>query len=227
MKEGFANLKPSIAFPEAYNTQEEGLIAVGGTLDVPTLYHAYKKGIFPWPQEGYPMLWFSPEKRGVIDFSELHISRSLEKQMNRHEYKFTVNQNFARVIDACQKQPRKNQHGTWILPELRKAYIQFHQAGFAHSVECWKGSELVGGIYGVFVEGVFSGESMFHEIPNTSKLSFLHLVKHLQDRQVEWMDIQMVTPVTENLGGKYISRENFLSRLQETQKNWKQTKVLF
>lgn len=227
MTDGFTSLKPSIAFPDVHITQEEGLIAVGGTLDVPTLFHAYKKGIFPWPQVGYPMLWFSPEKRGVIDFSELHISRSLEKQIKRDEYTFTVNQNFERVIEACQRQPRKNQQGTWILPELRKAYIKFHQAGFAHSVECWRGTELVGGIYGVFVEGVFSGESMFHEIPNTSKLSFLHLVKHLQNRQVEWMDIQMVTSVTENLGGKYISRDEFLSRLQKTQKKWKDTKILF
>ena len=150
-------------------TFEDGLIAVGGTLDVATLFHAYKKGIFPWPQVGYPMLWFSPEKRGVIDFSELHIPRSLAKLQTRGEYTFTLDQSFEQVIDACQRQPRKSQPGTWIVPELKSAYIRFHEAGFAHSVECWKGEQLVGGIYGVFVEGIFSGESMFHELPNVSK----------------------------------------------------------
>jgi leucyl/phenylalanyl-tRNA--protein transferase len=227
MTSGYDKLKPSIEFPDPQITLEEGLIAVGGILDVPTLFHAYRKGIFPWPQVGYPMLWFSPEKRGVVDFAELHISRSLEKEERRQIYHFTMNQDFKQVIDQCQKQPRKFQHGTWIVPELKKAYVRFHEAGFAHSVECWKGDELVGGIYGVYVEGVFSGESMFHLRPNTSKLAFLHLVRHLQSLGLGWMDIQMITPVTKHLGGRYISRKDFLMRLQETQVKWQTHRKLF
>ncbi len=213
-------MKSSIQFPDIHLTYEDGLLAVGGSLDVATLFEAYKRGIFPWPQVGYPMLWFSPEKRGVLDFSDLHVPRSLEKQQKQQEYTFTIDQNFEQVIEACQSQPRKNQSGTWIVPELKKAYVNFHQAGFAHSVECWKDSVLVGGIYGVFVEGVFSGESMFHRLPNVSKLAFLFLVQHLEARGLKWMDIQMVSPVTENLGGKYISRDKFLNRIQTSQKKW-------
>ena len=173
------------------------------------------------------MLWFSPEKRGVIDFSDLHVSRSLEKEQKRQEYTFTLDKNFEQVIEACQSQPRKNQQGTWIVPELKNAYVKFHEAGYAHSVECWRGGDLVGGIYGVFVEGVFSGESMFHELPNVSKLAFLFLVKHLQSRGLDWMDIQMITPVTENLGGKYISREEFLQRIEKSQHRWQKQQILF
>ncbi len=220
-------MKASIQFPDIHQTYEDGLLAVGGTLDVATLFEAYKRGIFPWPQVGYPMLWFSPEKRGVIDFSDLHIPRSLEKLQKKKEYVFTINQNFEQVIEACQTQPRKNQHGTWIVPELKTAYLKFHQAGYAHSVECWKGSTLVGGIYGVFVEGVFSGESMFHLLPNVSKLAFLYLMQHLQNRGLDWMDIQMVTPVTENLGGKYILREEFLKRVQKSQQKWQKQNLGF
>ncbi len=220
-------MKSSVQFPEVHKTYEDGLLAVGGTLDVATLFHAYKRGIFPWPQVGYPMLWFSPEKRGVVDFADLHVSRSLEKLQKKQEYSFTMNQSFEQVIEACQTQLRKNQNGTWIVPELKSAYMKFHEAGFAHSIECWKDSTLVGGIYGVFVEGVFSGESMFHRLPNVSKLAFLFLVQHLQSRGLEWMDIQMVTPVTENLGGKYISRDDFLKRLHVNQQQWQIQKIDF
>lgn len=227
MTHGYEGLKPSIEFPEAHLAMEEGLIAVGGKLDTPTLYHAYKKGIFPWPQQGYPLLWFSPDQRGVLDFAQFHIPKSLEKLTHKNNYHFTFNQAFEQVITDCQKQPRKLQNGTWIIPELKEAYVQFHTAGFAHSVECWDQGQLVGGIYGVFVEGVFSGESMFHKQPNTSKLSLVVLIEHLKKIGLHWMDIQMVTPVTEQMGGRYITRDEFLDRLRKAQQVWQKHRASF
>lgn len=203
-------------FPDKpYRESVDDVVAVGGVLDTPTLIQAYSRGIFPWPQVGYPMLWFFPDRRGVLDFDELHVPRSLEKFIRQHarDYTVTVDRDFAQVIDHCRAQKRPNQNGTWILPEIKRAYLQFHRDGYAHSVECWKGSQLVGGIYGVLVNGVFSGESMFHKEPNTSKLSLLYLIDWLRSKGLRWIDIQMVTPVVEAMGGKYISAVEFFNRL--------------
>src|SRR4051812_32090781 len=115
MTSGYDRMKPSIDFPDPSLALDEGLIAIGGQMDVPTLYHAYKKGIFPWPQAGYPLLWFTPDKRGILQFDEVHISKSLEKVCLKNPFQFTINKAFALVIDECQKQPRKFQHGTWII----------------------------------------------------------------------------------------------------------------
>lgn len=192
----------------------EGLVAVGGALTVKTLIEAYSNGIFPWPQEGYPILWFSPDPRGILEFKDFHIADSLKKFAKKNpELKFTFDQAFAEVISACQKQARPDQDGTWITAEMKKAYIKFHKEGFAHSMECWLGGELVGGVYGVDINGVFSGESMFYKTPNASKLCFWKLAERLQADGRKWMDIQMVTPVTKAFGGKYISREEYLTRI--------------
>ncbi|MGZ3744059.1 MAG: leucyl/phenylalanyl-tRNA--protein transferase [Pseudobdellovibrionaceae bacterium] len=209
----------SIDFPDPREAMAEGVIAIGGILDVGTLYTAYVKGIFPWPHPDYLLLWFSPEKRGILEFSELHLNRSLNKFIRQHESEFqiTMDQAFAQVVRECSKQPRPGQDGTWILPAMVKSYIDFHKAGYAHSIEVWHERQLVGGIYGVFVKGVFSGESMFYKIPNASKLAFFHLVQILKSWGLEWMDIQMVTSVTKSFGGKYLEREDFLEKLKRTQ----------
>lgn len=197
----------------------QGLVAVGGGLDLGTLFQAYYHGIFPWPQEGLPLLWFSPDPRGVLFFKDFHLSDRVEKEWKKKssEYEFTFNKAFEQVITACQQQPRPGQQGTWILPDLKKAYIDFHRAGFAHSVECWRGDELVGGLYGVFVQGVFSGESMFHKESNTSKWCLLHAVNRLRELGLQWMDTQMVTPVVAAMGGKEISRTEYLQLLKKAQ----------
>jgi leucyl/phenylalanyl-tRNA--protein transferase len=117
-------------------------------------------------------------------------------------------------MEECARQPRPGQEGTWIISSMLPAYEEFHREGYAHSVECWRGNELVGGLYGVFVKGVFSGESMFHLEPNTSKLCLIEIALKLKSLGLKWMDIQMITPVTELLGGHYISRRDFLSRLK-------------
>lgn len=205
----------SVIFPDPTEATEEGLLCVGGDLSVTTLLSAYAKGIFPWPQVGYPLLWFSPPKRGIIDFSELHISKSLRKEL-RVNHKITFDKAFAEVIKACAEVPRSHESGTWILPEMQEAYRKFHKAGYVHSVELWEDEELVGGVYGVFVRGIFSGESMFFKRDNASKICLLALIQRLQQSGLSWIDTQMVTPVVEQLGGKYISREQFLERLENS-----------
>lgn len=202
-------------FPDPRSASPEGLVAVGGTLTVDLLTEAYENGIFPWPQEGYPMLWFSPEPRGILDFEELHINRSLEKWLRKEEPKltFTVNQAFDAVIEGCKDQKRPGQESTWILPVIVASYQRMFAAGKIISGECWENGELVGGIYGVLSEKYFSAESMFYKKPNASKYGFIKLVEHLKNLGHEWMDIQMVTEVTSSLGGKLISREDFLKRI--------------
>ncbi len=207
-----------VKFPDPSLLPEEsdGLIYIGGNLGVETLVQAYSMGIFPWPlEEIYPLFWFCPEPRGVIDFHDLHVPRSLEKLRRKNLYTVTFNKAFTKVMEECSKQPRPGQEGTWIVPSLLPAYEEFHKQGYAHSIEVWKADRLVGGLYGVYVKGVFSGESMFHLEPNTSKIALIEMALKLKSLGLEWMDIQMLTPVTELLGGHYISRRDFLLRLRE------------
>lgn len=202
-------------FPDPRTATPEGLVAVGGPLNVELLSAAYKEGIFPWPQEGYPMLWFSPDPRGVIDFHELRINRSLEKWIKKNEPNLliTINQAFGQVLQGCRDQKRPGQSSTWILPQIVIGYQKMFAAGKALSVECWVGGQLVGGIYGVQSERYFSAESMFYKIPNVSKYCFIKLIEHLKSQGHTWMDIQMVTDVSQSLGGKMVSREDFLGRI--------------
>lgn len=204
----------SVDFPDPEFADDDGLLAVGGVPDVATLVTAYYHGIFPWPQEGLPMLWFSPGERGILEFKELHIAKSLQKEMRKKKYSYTVDKAFEQVIEECAKQKRPGQAGTWILPSIKKHYKEFHKAGFAHSFEVWEDELLVGGLYGVQVAGVFSGESMFFKKDNASKLAFIHTVQTLTEKGIEWIDIQMVTPVLESLGGKYIHRTEYLQKLE-------------
>ncbi len=208
------NQKIQFPDPRLLQNGSEGLIFVGGNLEIETLVKAYRSRIYPWPYDPtYPILWFCPEPRGILDFADFHIPKSLQKFIAKKQYTLTVNKAFTRVIEECAKQKRPNQDGTWIIPQMLAAYTKFHEAGYAHSVECWDGDRLVGGLYGVFVDGLFSGESMFYLEPNTSKICFVKLVELLKKHGSLWMDIQMTTPVTELLGGKYITRADFLKRL--------------
>ena len=208
----FESMMGSIEFPNPRQATKEGLVAVGGTMNLETLRAAYRKGIFPWPQEGFPPLWFCPDPRGVLDFEDFHVPRSLKKFARKIDWLFTVNEAFSEVIRACQDQPRPGQTGTWIVPQMVPAYEKLYRAGEALSLECWADGVLVGGIYGVLINGLFSGESMFHHVDNASKMALWKLVEHLQGMGHTWMDIQMVTDVTKQMGGKYIAREEFLQR---------------
>lgn len=191
-------------------------MAVGGDLDPDTLAAAYRQGIFPWPVVGLPLLWFSPPARGVLDFADVHLPRSLKRARTHSSFRLTLDTAFAEVIRGCASTPRPDQEGTWITPAIESAYVRLHRLGIAHSAEAWAGDRLVGGVYGVDVGGAFAAESMFYREPNASKLALLHLVDHLSSRGLDWLDIQVLTPHLGRLGAHEISRDTFLERLAAT-----------
>jgi leucyl/phenylalanyl-tRNA---protein transferase len=207
-----ALLDSRIRFPNPALADREGLIAVGGDLSVPRLLLAYSKGVFPWTVN--PITWWSPDPRAIIDWDGFHIPRSLEKILRRNVFRFTRDQAFADVIAACAA-PAPGRMETWISPEFITAYCELHRQGHAHSVECWEGNALVGGIYGVAVGGFFAGESMFHLADNASKAALWHLMQHLQQCGFKLFDVQMLTPLTTSMGGKNIPRAEYLARLKQ------------
>lgn len=192
----------------------EGIVAVGGPLDLSTVRAAYQQGVFPWPHPGLPLLWFSPDPRAVLDCADLHIPKSLSRARRNTRLRITIDQAFDQVIEACRRSPRPDQDGTWITHAMERVYKQLHRMGDTHSVEAWDADgNLVGGLYGVCVDGVFSGESMFHRTDNASKFCVLHLVEHLAGRGLQWIDIETMTPHFAALGAKEIPRQEFLERL--------------
>ena len=194
----------------------DGIVALGGPLTSENLLRAYCSGIFPWPINEDILPWCCPEERGILDFNELHIPRRLAR--TRHQFHFTIDRAFPQVITHCATVKRKHESGTWITEEMIRAYCELHRQGHAHSVEVWEDTELVGGLYGVDARGSFSGESMFSLRSNASKLALLFLIEHLKERGLDWMDIQMVTPLLESLGAKACARADFLEKLAVTQK---------
>jgi leucyl/phenylalanyl-tRNA--protein transferase len=205
-------------FPDPAKDSIDGIVAMGIPLTTSTLFEAYSFGIFPWPHPDLPLLWYCPEERGILEFKDLHIPKSLKKFMAKKPYEITFNQNFKDVIAACSLTLRPGQSGTWISDHIVKAYTEFHRAGYAHSVEVWQSGRLVGGMYGVLVAGVFAGESMFYKADNASKIALLAMIEKLQSEGHSWMDIQMLTPVTEAFGGKYVSRNKYLKMLEMNKK---------
>jgi leucyl/phenylalanyl-tRNA--protein transferase len=193
------------------------IIAIGEDLSVETLRDAYRHGIFPWPHEELPLPWFSPRRRALIFFEELHVGRTLRRTMRRAQFEFTIDRAFDEVIRACAATPRAEGEGTWIGPEIIRAYTRMHSVGDAHSVEAWENGELAGGLYGMNAGGVFTGESMFHRRPDASKLALLHLIEHLRARGATWLDCQIMTPHMRALGAREIPRAQFLDRLAEAQ----------
>lgn len=207
---------PSERFPDPLRSRGD-IVSVGNDLDVETLIEAYRKGIFPWPMEEMPLPWFSPRRRAVLHFGEIHLSRSLQRAVRQNTFLFTIDRAFAEVVKGCAETPRPGQDGTWIIPEIVEAYGILHDRGLAHSVEVWEADALVGGIYGVDCGGAFTGESMFYRRPNASKLALLHLVDHLRRHGVDWLDIQVMTPHMKALGAREIIRREFLGKLRSAQ----------
>lgn len=195
----------------------DDIVAVGTDLQPARLLAAYRNGIFPWPVEGLPLLWFCPRERAILIFEELHVGRSLARARRRSTLRFSIDAAFVDVIRACAETPRPDQDATWISADIIAAYTRLHRLGFAHSVEVWRGDTLVGGIYGVDANGAFAAESMFHRESNASKLALLHLVDHLRARGLDWMDVQVMTPHLERLGARAIARDAFLGLLARTQ----------
>ncbi|OED43461.1 leucyl/phenylalanyl-tRNA--protein transferase [Endozoicomonas sp. (ex Bugula neritina AB1)] len=203
-----------VVFPPVHQAlyQPDGLLALGGNLEINTLLSAYRQGIFPWFSDDDPILWWSPAPRMVFEPGQLHRSRSLSKLIRKNPYNITFDHDFQGVIRAC-AEPRNNSEGTWITADMQTAYINLHQAGHAHSVEVWDDDQLVGGIYGVAIGRIFFGESMFSRKSNTSKLAITALSEQLKVWQFALVDCQVHNPHLKSLGAKPISREEFLKTL--------------
>jgi leucyl/phenylalanyl-tRNA--protein transferase len=196
------------AHPE--RADDYGLLAVGGDLNPDTLLTAYRNGVFPWYDEGDPILWWSPDPRAIFDLHGLHISRRLKRTLRSERFKVTINRDFAGVIRGC---AQGRAEGTWITTTMIVAYETLHHLGHAHSVEVWQGDALAGGIYGVAVGGFFAGESMFTRVRDASKVALVHLVDRLRERGFQLFDIQFLTDHTRSLGAIEIPRRVYLARL--------------
>ena len=202
-----------------YLFRSHDVVSFGTALTVENVREAYLKGIFPWHTEGIPLPWHCPEERAILEFSDLRIPRSLEKEKRKEDLTFTIDKDFPSVMHECSLAYRPGQSGTWITPEFENVFITLHEQGMAHSVEAWDmGSNLVGGLYGIDAGGVFCGESMFYKAAHASKLALLFLIDHLKSHGSTWLDTQVMTPHLEALGAKEIDRVQFLDKLKGTQK---------
>lgn len=195
-------------------------MAIGGTLDTLSLVEAYGSGVFPWPEDDdLPILWFCPNPRGILRHKNLHISRSLKRAIKKGGFEVRIDTSFDDVIEQCSTSPRKGQMGTWITPNMKSAYRTLYREGFAHCVETWKDGTLVGGVYGVYVNNTFSGESMFHRVNDASKVALVALMNVLFTAGVQWIDTQMLTPVVASLGGELISRQGYIELLHKNRED--------
>lgn len=198
--------------PEQALEDPNGLLAAGGDLSPPRLLAAYRQGIFPWYEEGQPILWWSPEPRTILLPGQIHISRSLRKVLRRREFTVTADRCFEQVILACAG-PRRDNFGTWITDEMAAAYCTLHQLGYAHSIEAWQDGVLMGGIYGVAIGRAFFGESMFSRASNASKVALVHLSGQLAEWDYGLIDCQVETAHLRSMGAKSVSRSVFQTLL--------------
>ena len=202
-----------IAFPPPEQAEPGGLLAVGGDLEPRRLLAAYRQGIFPWYEEGLPILWPCPNPRTVLLPADLHVSRSLHKTLRRAPFRLTLDSAFEQVIRACAQTPRPGQDGTWITADMISAYARLHELGFAHSAETWVEGELVGGVYGISLGGCFFGESMFAARSDASKVAFVSLVRQLERWSFDLVDCQVHTEHLERFGAVDWPRPRFLATL--------------
>ncbi len=205
-------LSRRLEFPDAAQASPDGLVAVGGDLSPKRLLLAYHSGLFPWTVQ--PITWWSPDPRGIFDLETFHPSRRLTQLIRQRPFDISFDRAFTKVMQGCAL-PARGRETTWISREIIEAYTALHHAGHAHSVECWRGDALVGGIYGVHVGGLFAAESMFHRADNASKIALAHLISHLRQRGFALFDIQTLTAATRSLGAVEISRAEYLRRLAQ------------
>jgi len=204
-------------FPDPTAAEKDGLVAVGGNLSLECLISAYQNGIFPWFNPGDPILWWSPEPRMIIYPDQLHISRSTKKVIKKCSFQFSFDRCFEQVIINCAA-PREKKDitpSTWITDDMIEAYIRLHNAGYAHSVECWQDSELCGGLYGVALGSVFFGESMFSKVTESSKLALITLIRQLEIWNYDLLDCQLPSNLVEQLGATNIPRKTFTKLIVE------------
>lgn len=204
----------SLFFPPVSEANSDGILAVGGDLSPERLQLAYNSGIFPWFEQGEPILWWSPNPRMVLFLDELVVSKSMRNIRNRNIFKVTFNRNFRDVISNCQNIKREGQNGTWITNDMIEAYCKLHELGVAKSVEVWQDDILVGGLYGIDLGTVFCGESMFSLVSNASKVAFIALVNQLKLANYKLLDCQVYNTHLESLGCREIEREEFIAILK-------------
>lgn len=205
----FKLLDDVIVFPNTSLAEPDGLLAIGGDLSVERLHLAYKSGIFPWFDEE-PIAWYAPHERCVIFPAEVKISKSMRQVLRSNIFEVKVNTAFEQVISCCAKTPRPGQFGTWITTEMQEAYCNLHRVGLAHSVEVWQNGQLVGGLYGVKINKVFCGESMFSHVSNASKMALIYLC---QNMGFDLIDCQLPNEHLMSLGAKMISKDDYLAKL--------------
>lgn len=207
-------LNNTLWFPPVSQAHEDGLLAMGGDLSIDRLLLAYKNGIFPW-FEGDTPLWWCPDPRFVLYPNELCVSKSMQTVFKKRTFRFTMNQAFSQVINACKLQKRTAQDGTWITDDLENSFNELHKLGFAISAEAWEGKNLVGGLYGIQIGKVFFGESMFSTSSNASKFAFISLVNELIKQGITLIDCQVYTAHLESLGARMIDRKDFIAHLEK------------
>ena len=210
-------LRPdSLIFPDHHAANRDGLLALGGDLSVPRLLLAYRSGIFPWTDD--PLTWWSPDPRAIFEIDKFRPPKRLESKLRHNPYTFTFDRAFGAVIEAC-AEPAEGRESTWISPRFIAAYADLHRQGHAHSIEVWRGERLVGGVYGMAINGFFAGESMFHRETDASKIALCRLMEHLRDLRFELFDTQVLSPLTARLGAIEIRRVDYLQRLAKALKS--------
>jgi leucyl/phenylalanyl-tRNA--protein transferase len=202
-------------FPTPDSGSPEGVVAMGGNLSPGMLLSAYRQGIFPWFDQGDPILWWSPDPRFVLELDRLHVSRSMRRVLRTRGFTFTFDRAFVQVVRRCAASYRARQRGTWITTEMIDGYVRLHHLGYAHSCETWDGDRLVGGLYGVSLGRAFFGESMFTLESNASKAALVVLVQSLKRLDFRLLDSQVHTTHIESMGGHEIPRSEYLRRLDE------------
>jgi leucyl/phenylalanyl-tRNA--protein transferase len=205
-------LSEELVFPNPNLAEEDGLLAIEGDLSTERLLLAYKNGIFPWFGDDSPILWYSPKMRFVLFPNEIKISKSMQQLMKSRKYKITINTAFEKVINACADVKRADQESTWITTEMKQSYIKLHQLGYVHSVETWENDQLIGGLYGVMINQVFCGESMFSYQSNASKMALIWLCQNIE---LKLIDCQIHSNHLATLGARMIDRESFMSFLKK------------
>jgi len=203
-----------LCFPDVMASDSEGFLAHGGDLKPETLISAYQQGIFPWFNEGQPILWWSPDPRLILRTNAMKCSRSLRKRIRNKEFDVTCDQAFKDVINACAAPRDKQAGGTWLSHEMLQAYQTLHHLQYAHSIECWRSGELVGGLYGISINGLFFGESMFSTVNDASKVALYHLCRFLEKENVPWIDCQVESTHLLSLGAQHIPRKQFINEIE-------------
>ena len=208
-------LTKDIIFPNPELSEDDGLLAIGGDLSLERLILAYCNGIFPWYNEGEPILWWCPKPRFILIPEEVNISKSMRKIIKRDDFKVTFNNAFEEVISNCKYTREINDEGTWITQEMKNAYVNLFKNGYAMSVETYKDEKLVGGLYGVKIGKCFFGESMFSKVSNASKIALITLSEKLNEEGFIFIDCQMHTKHLESMGGKFVEWDIFKELLSE------------